>query len=797
MTSSIHYKFRTQNVYKTLSFDGTSISIPELKRSICAAEGIKAELFDLTFSNSFSSKPYGGDDLIPRNSSVTVQRVPVENGGKLPKISNPEIASNAQSMQAAPDSAAHIKAEDFQKMTEAERLKHAMHQSTYKYAPTNYNRKPTNNMQAAPPDYQCNRCNQYGHFPKACPLINIRRTTGIPNEELVETTPDDPNAMLHPSGRFVIHKMHVQAREQQKIRDEQKRLGKIPKPKRPEEEEVPEDLKCPMCNNLYKEALTTRCGESFCADCIQDKLIAASLADEIYLCPICNKPITTNDLVPNNSLRESVSKHNKQILAQYTNVMLDPGRPLTPEVVVKSPSPQQIKAENLGDAPTPPVDSEPTLPNIEKQEEPIRLPTVNLSAILAPANNGIRISPEPGPSAAPLVNAADPIVNYSMPPPMAVPPVVADFTKPPPIALMNFSVPPPTTSVPMIPQPAPKPKPKEPEKIEFDERDKEVISSAWDNIATLDESMDLSDLLFGRRHSPTPEPKHEKEVKRRSRTRTLSRSRSPSSAKSYSSEEEDKTSKDRYRSRSPDRRSRSKDVRARSRSSERKSRSKERVPRSSGHDRRRNRSRSRSPLIHKSESSKYDRKEQRSSHHRNDDSSRRPKNDSNRRHDARPSERPNVEKEERSERRIIDLPVQKKESQSKKSKAPESESQNKNGPIISGSISGGARKANAKADDVTDSEEEVRLLKKPSRRRSSSRSVDHKKASSAKEEKKKSKSEEKKKKKRRHDSDSDDDDEDKKKKKRKKKEKKHKKDRKREKYDSESDSERVSRKRRK
>lgn len=40
----------------------------------------------------------------------------------------------------------------------------------------------------------------------------IKRTTGLPIDELVETTPDDPGAMLHPSGKYMVQKMHRDAR---------------------------------------------------------------------------------------------------------------------------------------------------------------------------------------------------------------------------------------------------------------------------------------------------------------------------------------------------------------------------------------------------------------------------------------------------------------------------------------------------------------------------------------------------------------------------------------------------------
>lgn len=36
----------------------------------------------------------------------------------------------------------------------------------------------------------------------------MRRTTGIPKDELVETTPDDPQAMLTASGTYAVPILH-------------------------------------------------------------------------------------------------------------------------------------------------------------------------------------------------------------------------------------------------------------------------------------------------------------------------------------------------------------------------------------------------------------------------------------------------------------------------------------------------------------------------------------------------------------------------------------------------------------
>uniref|UniRef100_A0A915CZA4 CCHC-type domain-containing protein n=1 Tax=Ditylenchus dipsaci TaxID=166011 RepID=A0A915CZA4_9BILA len=61
----------------------------------------------------------------------------------------------------------------------------------------------SNNSKSPPPtSYICNRCNQAGHWFKQCPLINVRRPSGILRSNLLETTKDDPKAMLNHNGHI-------------------------------------------------------------------------------------------------------------------------------------------------------------------------------------------------------------------------------------------------------------------------------------------------------------------------------------------------------------------------------------------------------------------------------------------------------------------------------------------------------------------------------------------------------------------------------------------------------------------
>lgn len=135
----------------------------------------------------------------------------------------------------------------------------------------------------------------------------------------METTADDPQAMLHPSGKFMIPIMHYKAREQRKLMEEQKKKGLTSSQEQKNKavkKELPSELKCPLCNDIFKEALVTGCcGESFCADCIQQTMSDAIAADLNSQCPNCKAPIGASALFPNNSLRESVDKYKKSVAA--------------------------------------------------------------------------------------------------------------------------------------------------------------------------------------------------------------------------------------------------------------------------------------------------------------------------------------------------------------------------------------------------------------------------------------------------------------------------------------------------
>ncbi|KAI6173244.1 hypothetical protein M3Y98_01061100 [Aphelenchoides besseyi] len=217
---SIHYKFRALVAYKTLNFDELNVSVEDLKWKIFETENLNPENTDLKVQNSHTKREYSTGDIIPRNSSLIIIRMPRQDGPKISKVQDTSTSGIVSKNAAAAPDFSFIQTEDFAKMSEEERIKHVKQVSFQKYDPSTYSRKPTSSAynQPPPPSYICNRCGRNGHWHKNCPMANIKRTTGIPMEELVETTADDPYAMLHPSGKYMVQKMHLKARQESKAK---------------------------------------------------------------------------------------------------------------------------------------------------------------------------------------------------------------------------------------------------------------------------------------------------------------------------------------------------------------------------------------------------------------------------------------------------------------------------------------------------------------------------------------------------------------------------------------------------
>ncbi|KAF9784897.1 DWNN domain-containing protein [Thelephora terrestris] len=83
MSSSVFYKFASQRAESRVTFDGTGISVFDLKREIILANNLgKANDFDLFIYDSSNQEYKDDSQIIPRSTSVIVKRRPAVRPGK-------------------------------------------------------------------------------------------------------------------------------------------------------------------------------------------------------------------------------------------------------------------------------------------------------------------------------------------------------------------------------------------------------------------------------------------------------------------------------------------------------------------------------------------------------------------------------------------------------------------------------------------------------------------------------------------------------------------------------------------
>jgi len=84
MASSVFYKFKSQRDESRITFDGTALSVFDLKKEIILANNLgKANDFDLYVYDSTGKQEYNDDHfMIPRSSSIIVSRRPAARPGK-------------------------------------------------------------------------------------------------------------------------------------------------------------------------------------------------------------------------------------------------------------------------------------------------------------------------------------------------------------------------------------------------------------------------------------------------------------------------------------------------------------------------------------------------------------------------------------------------------------------------------------------------------------------------------------------------------------------------------------------
>ncbi|PIK55908.1 E3 ubiquitin-protein ligase RBBP6 [Apostichopus japonicus] len=354
--ASVHYKFKSQNKYDTVIFDGLHISLAEFKKSIMDQQKLNATEFDLQVTNAQTGEEYKQDDaFIPKNASVQVRRIPV--GGVGANITGEPTRDSISKAAGKMTVAELTRTSDLASANADENSKilAMVQQSGQDYDPkyiknitacectglkvwqvtdwpqvcvilvncTTLNLNVLNSLSyvsqsRGPGSYTCFNCGKPGHIVKACPLnkppLNpsyarrqeihsrfrmpgIKPSSGIPQSFMRTVSDRECRGHAHSSGHMLLAYAKGKKERPPFV------PGNSPEPIR-DEIEIPQELVCVICGLLMKDAVVIPCcGKSFCDECIRTTL----LETENHQCPSCKEvDVSPDSLVPNKSLRETV-----------------------------------------------------------------------------------------------------------------------------------------------------------------------------------------------------------------------------------------------------------------------------------------------------------------------------------------------------------------------------------------------------------------------------------------------------------------------------------------------------------
>ncbi|KAJ2997425.1 hypothetical protein HDV02_005554 [Globomyces sp. JEL0801] len=326
--SVIFYKFKSAKDFDTSTFDGTGLSVFDLKRDIMISKKLgKGTDFDLAIYNAQTNEEYVDDsDVIQRNTSVLVARRPAFKPGKgtAQRYLNMTMATTQKqpikNIYTKPMVAVRPKMGGGENQSESDAISLMFQQQSEQvrpiYRPPMPGRggavgggagrgmmgggyRPMGGM-----DMEPQRPPPPGHFINMCPTLGnkefdnkpkIKRATGIPTMFL--------KTIQNKEGvdRGLIDgwkKMNLMNQNFRSIGDAY------------ETAPIPPSLSCFICKKLLREAVTSPCCQThYCETCIQHELLEPDDIHTRLKCPKCMARLVPDQLIVNKEIRLAVDTH--------------------------------------------------------------------------------------------------------------------------------------------------------------------------------------------------------------------------------------------------------------------------------------------------------------------------------------------------------------------------------------------------------------------------------------------------------------------------------------------------------
>ncbi|AGO10522.1 AaceriABR070Cp [[Ashbya] aceris (nom. inval.)] len=344
MSSTIFYRFRSQKDPSRILFDGTGITVFDLKRDIIQENKLgDGTGFQLRLYNPDTGEEYDDDGtVVPRSSMVIVRRAPAEHGlaGNASRYvqGRPRVAARAQGPAVGGSFGSYV-AGGVGGGTEEERIARMFasqenqwqetQQAMSAAVPVYHNRShgAAQDEGPPPPGYMCYRCGGKDHWIKNCPTNSdpnfegkrIRRTTGIPKKFLksveidpLTMTPEEMaerKIMVTDDGKFVVqvadqHSWEDYQRKQQQQKIAVREQDAVWLPNR--FDDLPAELKCPITNGLVRDPVrTARC----CSRLVSRAPMEDALLASDFVCPLCGAPdVLLDSLAPDAEASKAVDE---------------------------------------------------------------------------------------------------------------------------------------------------------------------------------------------------------------------------------------------------------------------------------------------------------------------------------------------------------------------------------------------------------------------------------------------------------------------------------------------------------